>query len=289
MRAAVLLLLISFSLIGRAQEPWPVRKGGGRVGTGFSYLGYGSILGADGSSITLHRKVNQVNVDISGRYGLTDRLTFMGSVPMTWAGTGSAIQAAPYFPDTLAAAEVFGLANIMLGINYNLVNKSFGLSFFLNGEANVPTTDSVTALRSGPSTFVIHPGLRLGYRKGMIESWVEGGYRIRFKGYTSDLDLRYVLDICWNKKTHIAFLIGGRARVTKLDPATNQTMDDTLGRTYERALHTGLFANGAQYAEFGMRFEQRFKGLGINARIMARYGSRVAIGPEFGLGLMYDW
>jgi hypothetical protein len=213
----------------------------------------------------------------------------MGSVPLTWAGTGSAIQAAPYFPDTLAQGEVFGLANIMLGVNYNLVNRPFGLSFFLNGEANVPTTDSVTALRSGPSTFVIHPGLRLGYRKGMIESWIDGGYRIRFKGYTGDLDIRYVLDVSWNKKTHIAVLVGGRLPITKVDPAVNQTVTDTLGYTYERAMHTGLFANGAQYAEFGMRFEQRFKGLGINAQIMARYGRRVAIGPEFGLGVTYDW
>lgn len=289
MRAAILFCFLSLSLLAQAQEPWPVRKGGGRVGAGFSYLGYGSILGADGSTIALHRKVNQINIDINGRFGLTDRLTFMGSVPMTWAGTGSALQAAPYFPDTLGSGEVFGLANIMLGVNYNLVNKTFGLSLFLNGEANVPTTDSVKALRSGPSTFVLHPGLRLGYRKGMIESWVEAGYRLRFKGYTSDLDVRYVLDISWNKKTHIAILVGGRLPLTKVDAATNQTLTDTLGYTYERALHTGLFANAAQYAEFGMRFEQRFKGLGINARIIARYGRRVAIGPEFGLGLSYEW
>jgi hypothetical protein len=268
-----------------AGGPWPRKKATGYAQLGATYLGYSKIFDANSDIVDLRRNMTDVTVQAYLEYGLSDRFTLVVNLPFKYVSSSESINETAYFNDTLNAGSSFGLNTVMMGLRYNIINKKFLLTAGINGEANVARYDSLTAIRTGPLTFVIHPYLSTGTSFGKFYTQLEAGYRIRTNGYSHELDLGYELGYSWNQKTFFILNVRGRVSVQNgsYDNATS------IEHPYGRDIHTLIDPNNQTYVGYGLKFIQKIKKVHINAGIYSGYGQLVAATPSFNLGLAYEW
>jgi len=279
------LVLLTLSMAVIAGGPWPRKKGSGYAQLSGTYLGYGKIFDANSDIVDLRRNMTDVTIQTYLEYGLTDRLTFTLNLPFKYVNSSEDINATTYFNDTLNNASTFGLNTVLMGLKYNIINKKILLTAGLNGEANVARYDSITAIRTGPETFVIHPYLSSGTSFGKFYTQLEAGYRIRTSGYSHEVDLAYELGYSWNQKTY--FILNVRGRISM----QNGSYDNAASpeHPYGRDIHTLIDPNNQTYLGYGLKFIQKIKKVHINAAVYSGYGQLVAAAPTFNLGLAYEW
>ncbi|MFC2176040.1 hypothetical protein ACFLR1_03620 [Bacteroidota bacterium] len=296
-----ILLLVTFTQSVFAGGPWPRKKNSGYAQVGFSYLGYNKIFNHEGKVTDLRRNV----IDITGQayvdYGLTDKITFLAVLPFKYVASGEKIVSADssYFQDTVPAGNLFGLNMALLGIKYNIINKKVVFSAGLNAEFNTAKYDSLTTLRTGPGTFVIHPYLSVGttFYKGKFYTLLDVGWRTRFKKYYHQTDFNFELGFSWNQKTYFIASVSGRFNVKPVpvqdgffsfskNPIDNNV---TLENPNGRDLHTSLYPNGQEYMGYGLKFIQKINRVHINAAVYFGMGKMVAAAPSYNLGVAYQW
>ncbi len=193
MTRTIFLLLISALLIESASAggPWPRKRDSGYLQLGFTYLGYSKFFDHEGGITELPRSVTEFTSQVYLDYGLTDRLSFTAALPFRYAATGDRVFASDpgyfsdttVFRDTVPAGKLFGMSTVLMGFKYCIINKHVFFSAGLNAEANVAKYDSLTTLRAGPSTFVIHPYLSVGTGFGKFYTFLDAGYRLRTNNY----------------------------------------------------------------------------------------------------------
>jgi hypothetical protein len=280
---ALLLVFTSFSAF--AGGPWPRAKGSGYAQLSGTYIGYSKIFDANSDIVSLRRSMTDVTIQTYVEYGITDKLTFTANLPFKYASSSDNVNATDYFADTLKPATLFGLNTVLMGLKYNVVGKKFLLTVGLNTEMNVGRSDSITSIRTGPSTFVFHPYLSTGTSFGKFYTQLEAGYRIRLNGYSHEVDLGYELGYSWNEKTYFILNVRGRVSMQNGSFDNNVTPDHPYGRD----IHTMIDPNNQTYLGYGLKFIQKIKKVHINAGVYSGYGQLVAAAPCFNLGVAYEW
>lgn len=285
----LVLLFISIFQSAFAGGPWPRKKNSGYAQLGFTYVGYNKLFNHEGKVVDLRRNVTDFTSQVYIDFGLTDRLTMVANLPFKYVATSSAIASADtsYFRDTVPSGNLFGLNNVMLGFKYNIINKRVLFSAGLNAEANVAKYDSLTTLRTGPSTFVIHPYLSTGttFYQGKFYTQLDAGYRVRLKDYSDEVDFNFELGFSWNQKTYFIANVAGRFTVGEGSLNNNVTPLSPNGRD----LHTSLYPNNQQYVGYGLKFIQKIKKVHLNAAVYFGTGQMVAAAPSYNLGVAYEW
>jgi len=282
--AIALLLVFALQQVSMA-GPWPRAKGSGYAQVNASYLGYSKMFGPNSDIIDLRRPMTDVTMQAYIEYGLSDRLTFVVNLPFKYVSSGGTINETDFFPDTLGAADLFGLNTVLMGFRYNIINKKVLFTAGLNTESNVARFDSIPAMRTGPQSFVIQPYLSAGTTFGKFYTQLEAGYRVRFSGYSHEVALAYELGYSWNEKTYFILDIRGRISMMNGSFDNNTSPDHPFGRD----LHTLIDPNNQQYLGYGLRFIQKIKKVHINAGVYSGYGQMVAAAPVFSLGVAYEW
>lgn len=303
----VLILLGTIAQSVQAGGPWPRKKNKGYAQLGFTYVGYSKFFNHDGKVIELPRHVTDLTSQLYIDFGLTDRLTMMANLPFKYVSTGDKVFASDpayfrgdtLFSDTIPAGSLFGLNTVMLGFKYTVIDKKVKFAVGLNGEANVAKYDSLTTLRTGPSTFVIHPYLSVGgsFYKNKFYTLLDIGYRVRLKDYSDEADFNFELGYSWNAKTYFIASISGRFSVrdgsynNNITPVADPTdPTSTSQHPNGRDLQTSLYPNNQQYVGYGLKFIQKFKhGVHLNAGVYLGSGQMVAAAPSYNLGVAYEW
>jgi hypothetical protein len=280
----VLLLVLAGQLV-IAGGPWPRKKGSGYAQLSGTYLGYSKIFDANSDIVSLRRNMTDVTIQAYLEYGLTDRLLFTVNMPFKYVSSSETINATDYFNDTVPAGSSFGLNTVLMGFKYTIINKKVLLAAGLNGEANVARYDSLSTIRTGPESFVIHPYLSTGTSFGKFFTQLDAGYRFRLNGYSDEIDLAYELGYSWNQKTY--FIINVRGRVSMQNGSYDNAV--TTNNPFGRDIHTMIDPNNQTYVGYGLKFIQKIKKVNINAGIYSGYGQLVAATPSFNLGIAYEW
>jgi hypothetical protein len=287
-RTFTLVLLLTICVQSAfAGGPWPRNKKSGYAQLGFTYVGYNSFFNDAGKVTPLRRYVTDFTSQAYLEYGLTDKLTLTANLPFKYVSTGDAIlnSDTTYFKDTLQSGNLFGLSNVTFGLKYNIIRGKDVLTAGLNFEANTSRYDSLTTLRTGPATFVIHPYLSVG---SSIENWyiqIDAGYRVRLKEYSDEFDYNFELGYSWNQKTYFILNLAGRISIQEGTVDNNVTDFSPNGRD----LHTTLYPNNQQYVGYGLKFIQKIKKVHINAAVYFGTGKMVAATPSYNLGIAYEW
>lgn len=287
--ALLLLILLVIGQTTQAGGPWTRAKGEGYAGLSFSYLGYNSLFGTDGASISLRRPITELTIGGYVEYGFHERFTAHINLPFRMVMSGNTIQDASYFPDTLAAGRVIGMNTIGIGGKYKFLDKKVIMAAHLNYEANTSSYDPNSGLRTGPATHVIEPQVSIGAGLGDFYTYGIVGPRFRTGGYTHDLDFLVEAGYSWNEKTYFALVFAGRQNLTQGTVSNNLTID-TIGTSlvaYEADLHSGINPNRQQYIGYGLKFFQKIGDFSINAGVYSGFGQRVAANMSLNLGVAY--
>jgi hypothetical protein len=238
----------------------------------------------------MRRNVTDFTAQAYIDFGLTDRLTMVAQLPFKYVATSDKIANSDTvsFTDTVPNGGLFGLNNVMLGFKYTIIDKKVKFAVGLNAEANVAKYDSLTTLRTGPSTFVIHPYLSVGgsFYKDKFYTLLDVGYRVRLKDYSDEIDFNFELGFSWNFKTYFIANVVGRFS------AQNGSYDNNVTPLHPngRDLHTSLNPNNQEYIGYGLKFIQKFKhGIHLNAGVYVGSGKMVAAAPNYNLGIAYEW
>lgn len=286
----LLLLLATIVQSAHAGGPWPREKNKGYAQLNFTYLGYSKFYNQNGDVVNMRRNVTDFTAQAYIDFGLTDRLTMVAQLPFKYVGTSEKIANSDTvsFTDTVPNGSLFGLNTVLLGFRYTVIDKKVKFAVGLNGEANVAKYDSITTLRTGPSTFVIHPYLSVGgsFYKDKFYTLLDVGYRVRLQDYSDEVDFNFELGFSWNYKTYFIANVAGRLSVRDGSYDNNVTPLHPNGRD----LHTSLHPNNQEYVGYGLKFIQKFThGVHINAGVYLGSGKMVAAVPSYNLGIAYEW
>ena len=286
----LLLLFVCLAQSVTAGGPWPKKKNGGYAQLGFTYVGYSKYFNQDGDVVNMRRNVTDFTTQLYIDFGLTDRLTMTANLPFKYVATSDKIASSDTvsFLDTVPSGGLFGLNNVMLGFKYTIINKKVLFAAGFNAEANVAKYDSCTTLRTGPSTFVLHPYLSVGtsFYKGKFYTLLDVGYRVRLKDYSDEADFNFELGFSWNQKTYFIANVTGRFSLKDGSYDNNVTAVHPNGRD----LHTSLYPNNQEYIGYGLKFIQKFKHkVHLNAGVYLGSGKMVAAVPSYNLGVAYEW
>jgi hypothetical protein len=285
----IALLLAVVCQAAFASGPWPRKKKEGYAQLGFTYVGYNSFFNENGDVTAMRRNVVDFTSQVYLEYGITDRLTLSTNLPFKYVTTFNEIanSDSTYFKDTVASDGLFGLNTVMLGLKYNIINKKVLFSAGLNAEANVAKYDSLSTLRTGPSTWVFHPYVSVGssFLDGKLYTLLDAGYRIRTNKYSHEADFNFEFGGSWNYKTYFILNLAGRISMQNGSYDNNVTPVHPIGRD----LHTSLYPNNQQYVGYGLKFIQKIGKVHINAAVYSGFGQMVAAAPSYNLGVAYEW
>lgn len=293
----LLFILLSTFQLAEAGGPWPRGKNKGYAQLGFTYIGYNKFFDHSGKVTDLRRNVTDFTAQAYIDYGITNRLTMSAILPFKYVATSEKIASADssYFTDTIPFGNLYALNMVNLGLKYCIIDKKVKFSAGLNAEFNVARYDSITALRTGPKTFVLNPYLSVGGSFGKFYSQFEAGYRLRLNGYSDEVDMNFEIGYSWNQKTYFILAVNGRLSMMEgsynnnVTPLVNDADPTSSLHPNGRDLHTSLYPNNQQYVGYGLKFIQKIKKVHLNAGVYFGMGQMVAAAPSYNLGVAYEW
>ncbi len=235
-----MLLLCLLPYASNAQSAWVKEKG-----KLYSQLSYSSIPEYGGiysdESYVPSRLITDNTIQLYAEYGLSDKLTLIGSVPIKAIKTGETT-ANSTFPLTINEKSKTTLGNITLGLKHKIYDAKFVVSGQLNIALNTSSFDNASGIRSGYDAYTFTPTLNIG--RGYSKYYIQGftGFDIRTNGYSSN------------------FKIGGEAGFTGIKNIVLVGFLDYV-KSFENgtitlpasSLETGLYINDQEYAAIGLK------------------------------------
>ncbi|CAL2103772.1 conserved exported protein of unknown function [Tenacibaculum sp. 190130A14a] len=266
-------LFVSFSVL--AQSPWTKKKGEGYVQLSFTTISnYDQLYG--NPDYATQREITDNTLQLYAEYGLSDKTTLIGNIPLKLIQTGDAVATTPIITEESKTT----LGNIQLGIKHNFINKKWLLSGQLTVEANTSSYEAASGLRSGYDAWSFTPLVIAG--RGFDNWYVQAftGFDIRTNDYSSNYKLGgevgyKAIDWLW-----IAGFLDGVMSLKNGDliqPIQN--------------IATGLYVNDQSYAAFGLKLIGEFNDkFGANLGFGGAFSGRnVPKKPAISFGLYHKF
>lgn len=271
-----ILILFSHQLFAGA---WVREKGHGYAQLSYTHIKANELFDKDNADlIVLNRFVSDNTLGAYFEYGLFDKLTVEGFIPLKMVGTDDEIISPSSISDTLPPGKLTGLGNTSLALKYNLVNKKYIISLRLKTEAPGFGNVSASGLQTGFNTWTFHPAILLarGWDKYYFTS--EAGVRLRGNGYSNEFYGNIEGGYNFNKLWLIALV------------EVKQSFFDGT-RNDGSYLNTTLFVNNQQYVSPGIKLIYKAsKHLHVNAGVYGAFsGNLVMAYPSLNIGLAYEW
>lgn len=277
----LLLLLLSYSSV-LAGGPWTLAKGGGYAQLSFSSISGKSLFNNEGDSYQLYRQVADRTLQAYLEYGLTDKLTLTGNIPLKFVATGEET----FDVDTnlidvpFPAGNLAALGNISFAAKYKIVDHGWLMSVQLRADAATMKYDAATGLQTGNDCWSFQPLLLAGYSRNNWYAYISAGATIRTTNYSESLNVTGEAGYgFFDKKTYLILV---------LDLDKSFLNDSTQRADY---LRTGLYVNNQEFFAYGLKINQSLGAhWNINGGFFgAAYGNLVAEAPSFNIGVAYRW
>ncbi len=168
---ALLIFLSPASL--KAGEAWTLQKGEAWVETSLSYIAYDQLWQGNDPFRNTNRSVQDLGLYLSAEYGLFDRWTIYGQVPIRFLSTSEEIADQASFADTLNAGSMNFPGNLRFGARYQVLRKGSNvLSVQMTIESNNSDMDQRIALQTGFDAWSFEPLVAFG--KSFDNSYLSG-------------------------------------------------------------------------------------------------------------------
>jgi hypothetical protein len=228
----------------QAQQAWPRGKGKYYAQIGFSYLTYNSLLNGNEPLRPLNRTVQDATLQAYVEYGLSDKWTLTGILPLKYASVKSD------FPAAETNGSLIGLSNSTVAASYTVYNK-YGIvaSLKATGALNTASYSYITGLRTGFDAWAFAPSLAVGYGHPKFFTSFELGYALRTNGYAN----RQLAGFQLGKKLGKAQKFMAIAGLEYVKTENGGTYDDAT------SVVTGLYLQNQSYVSPNLRFAYSFK------------------------------
>ncbi|MEO6168744.1 MAG: hypothetical protein ABIO46_12050 [Chitinophagales bacterium] len=276
---AVLLLISSEAFAG---GPWTQNKKGGYAQLSFSTISAALLYNNNGDSYQLYRKVTDNTLQAYLEYGLTDKLTLLGNIPVKFVSTGDeTFNADTSLVDIpFPAGKLTALGNISFALKYKLIDESWKLAAQLRTDANTSSADVSTGLQTGYDCWSYQPSLLVGFSKKALYGFVTAGITLRSGHYSESFNATL--------ETGYGFFKQKTYLIIVLDLDKSFLNDSTQRLDY---LRTGLYVNNQEYFSYGLKINQSIgQHWNINGSLLgAGYGNLVAKAPAYNVGVAFKW
>lgn len=285
MKKLISLIAIVFTFSVFAGGGWPKKKG-----EGYFKLGQGMILGnnyyqPNGEVIGVEDgfvPTNYYETYLYGEYGLTNRFTAIGYMPLLARVTKNEVVNANTGAVESEGGSLTSLGDFLFGLKYGIIpNKRVVWSVQLNfklptGVPDGGDGDLEGLLQTGDGAF--SQMLQTDVSTTFGSFYVSGMLGIRHRGKDYSDDWHTGLEVGWNKDNRFYAILKMRSVISYYNGTALNTGDGTL------------FANNLEYIAYGPEFHYFFKNnWGVNANIsFATRGRNILANPYMGLGISYD-
>ncbi len=277
---SVLIFIMAHALV-YAGGPWTQKKGEGILIIGVSPVIYSTISGPGEGSADLPRRISEITTQAYVEYGIIDRLTLIGNLPLKYVGSASKLQETDDFVTNLPHGKLFGLSNSTLAAKYNITNQKFLFAASLGIEFPSIGDKLSRGLRTGYEAFTFIPMIHLGqgFSNG-IYFFVEGGYGVRNK-LSDEWRLSTELGYSFKKPLIMALSLNVKESIKN-----RSSFDDNANY-----LHTGLYLNEQEYVSWSFKFIHEVNDhWGWNAALSGGFRTElIALTPVISGGFYYKW
>lgn len=282
----IIVFLISITILSPhvfAGGPWAVGKKHGYAQLGLTLNRYDRLIVPSSSNLygkRLLRTVTDNTLQVYGEYGMTDKLTFVSSIPLKILATSKgALPNGDAFSTLLPSGSLVGLGNVMLKAKYLLYNKGIVVSGFLETDWATFQVKQSVGLRTGYNSWGLCPGISMGASGKKWYGFVEGGYAFRTGGYSNELRYGGEFGGRFIKKTWMALVIN--IRQSMMNGSVNEG----------NVAQTAMYVNNQSYNAFGLKIAYSYtEKIGLNLSAYGAFGgNNVAAAPTFGGGIFYKW
>lgn len=227
------------------------------------------------------------NTTFYGEYGITDRLTVIGYVPLLTRNYMNNLVSATSGEVLVPGEAINSLGDLDLGVKFSLTKPGAKIpvaaSLTLGIPTGTPVAGSLNNLQTGDGEFnqiiQIDAGQSFRVHKqtyAYVTTYV--GFNHRTNGFSEEF--RYGIETGIGLAKSNLWLI---ARLLGVESFKN-------GATAETVTSTSIFANNTEYTSYS--FEASYylhKGLGISASFASAFrGEIIAAAPSYSVGIFYD-
>ncbi len=226
-----------------AQQAWTKEKGKFYAQIGASFLSYDQLLNGKANPkdyTPLNAKFTDMTIQTYGEYGLTNRITLSGQVPLKLLSSSDV-----KLPNTIKEGSLSALSNIQAAVTANFYNKN---GIVVSGKANIglPTAkfDAPTGLRSGFDAWSVEPSVLMGFGHAKFFASGELGYVLRTNNYSNRIHFAAQIGKFFGKKKKMM----GIFNLELMKSGDNGTYNDAT------SLQTGLYLDKQSYFSPTLKF-----------------------------------
>lgn len=239
---SIIVLVINTLLIHTsfAQQAWTKEKGKFYSQIGASFLSYNQLLNGTSDPTNLNASFSDMTLQAYGEYGLTNRLTLMGQLPIRILSVKD-VKA----PNTVTEGSLTSLGNVQAALTGNFYNKN-GVVVSAKANFGLPTAKfvSTTGLRTGFDAFSVEPSLLFGFGHAKFFASGEFGYVVRTNGYSNRIHAAGQIGKFFGKNKKLLAI---------LNIEVMKSGDDGTYNDGTSAL-TGLYLDKQSYLSPGLKF-----------------------------------
>lgn len=243
MRICLLSFLLLTSTLVYAGGPWSPKL----------WKGYSEISVAAGFSSWVADVSLQGYAELGLGRGLAARLI----VPVKYVST-TMDSDNEFVPASIGTASLWGIGNVVLGINYQTFNKKAALGVGVDVWSRTLATDAEQGLRTGYNKWSIRPRISVG--QGFSKAyWLADLYAdIATNGYSSGMG--FIFEGGYNKNG-----ITAAGYLQYVQSFFNGSFNDNENTAFQL---TGFYADEETYLNIGGKFAWKHKsGWGLNAAV----------------------
>ncbi|AOW17900.1 hypothetical protein LPB03_10725 [Polaribacter vadi] len=277
MKSITLLFSLFITSTLFAQSPWTKEKGDLFLNISYTTISdYNEIFGDP--DYFANGKITDNTYQIYSEYGLSDKTTFIASIPLKSISVDNFVYIDPAINCAGDCSELLNFnktafGNISLGIKHQFYNKGWVISGQFVTQFNTSTLDAKSGIRTGYNAYTFTPQLLVGksFGKTFFQSHI--GVDVRTNDYSNNFKIGGEFG---GKVLKNIWLIGFVDVVESFDDG-NRINDNPLN---------GLYQNDQEYGAYGLKAILQLCDLGVTASFANAFsGNNVPKQSAFSIGI----